>query len=75
MRSRVKWNGQLSRAFDEQQGVRQSGVLSPTLYKLYIIPLLLDWWYENTHLGFRIGTIHFANPACADDIVLMAEDA
>ena len=26
-------------------------------------------------MGFRIGTIHVASPACADDIVLMAEDA
>ena len=43
------------------------------MYKLYINPLL-DW-YENKHLGFRIGTIHVASPACADDIVLMAEDA
>ncbi|CAC5385374.1 unnamed protein product [Mytilus coruscus] len=68
-----KWDGQFSRAFDEQQGVTQGGILSPTLYKLYITPLL-DW-YQNKHLGFRIGTIHAASPECADDIVLLTEDA
>ncbi|CAC5390533.1 unnamed protein product [Mytilus coruscus] len=73
MGSRVKWDGQFSRAFDEQQGVRQGGILSPTMYKIYINPLL-DW-YQNKHFGFRIGTIHAASPACADDIVLLAEDA
>jgi hypothetical protein len=41
--------------FYEQQGVRQGGILSPELYKVFINPLL-DF-YKNNYLGFRIGSI------------------
>jgi hypothetical protein len=32
----VKWDGQLSRFFRLAAGVRQGGVLSPTLFSIYI---------------------------------------
>lgn len=72
LRSKVKWENCNSRSFAEEQGVRQGGILSPVLYEAYINPLLN--WYENKHLGFRIGSSHVASPSCADDIVLLSDD-
>ena len=72
LKSKVKWEDGLSVAFNEHQGVRQGGIMSPTLYKTFINPLLN--WYADKHLGYRIGTIHTASPTCADDIVLLSED-
>ena len=60
-----KWAGRLSKSFSEQQGVRQGGIMFPTLYMLDL--------YEQNHLGFRIGSIQTASPTCADDIVLLSE--
>jgi hypothetical protein len=34
--TKVKWEGQISRGFEEKQGVRQGGVWSPTAYKVFI---------------------------------------
>ena len=36
----VKWQGEMSPVFFNQQGVRQGGVLSADLYKLFINDLL-----------------------------------
>jgi hypothetical protein len=33
--SKVKWEGKISSPFDEQQGARQGGILSPELYSLH----------------------------------------
>ncbi|CAC5372934.1 unnamed protein product [Mytilus coruscus] len=38
--SAVKWNNQPTQQFNVLQGVRQGGILSTDLYKLYINPLL-----------------------------------
>ena len=38
----VKWLGQISEIFNVNQGLRQGGVLSANLYKLYINPLLVQ---------------------------------
>jgi hypothetical protein len=38
--TKVKWEGQISRGFEEKQGVRQGGVWSPTAYKVFINSLL-----------------------------------
>jgi hypothetical protein len=46
--SSIKWVGQTSQPFVVNQGVRQGGILSTDLYKLYINPLLIrlqDWQY------------------------------
>jgi hypothetical protein len=69
LHSKVKWEGKISSPFYEQQGVRQGGILSPELYKVFINPLL-DF-YKNNYLGFRIGSIQVNSPTCADDIVLL----
>ena len=71
MNSKVKWDGNISKSFDEQQGVRQGGILSPELYKVFINPLLE--FYKTNNLGFKIGSIHIGSPTCADDIVLLSK--
>jgi hypothetical protein len=71
MNSKVKWDGNISKSFDEQQGVRHGGIVSPELYKVFINPLLE--FYKTNNLGFKIGSIHIGNPTCADDIVLLSK--
>ncbi|CAC5394928.1 unnamed protein product [Mytilus coruscus] len=69
MRSRVKWDGQFSRAFDEQQGVRQGGILSPTMYKIYINPLLDRSVYtEISRSRFNKNKVSAICPSCLDGI-------
>ena len=72
MTSQVKWEGELSRPFAEQQGVRQGGIWSPTAYKAFINPILKI--FEENALGLRIGSIHVATPTCADDELLLSKD-
>jgi hypothetical protein len=57
-----------SEAFSIHQGVKQGGLLSAELYKLYIEDLLKT--YENSKLGFHIGTLTINAIACADDTAL-----
>jgi hypothetical protein len=35
--SKVKWKGNTSNSFQIHQGVRQGGILSPFLYKLFVL--------------------------------------
>jgi hypothetical protein len=73
-KSVVKWEGKLSQLgpFKVNQGVRQGGILSTNLYKLYINQLLN--MYETTGIGYRIGNISVNSTACADDIALISEE-
>ena len=66
----VKWNGMTTNPFNVNQGVRQGGVLSTDLYKLYINTVLDQ--IEDSGLGMHIGTISCAAPTCADDVALLA---
>jgi hypothetical protein len=70
--SSVKWADQRSESFEVNQGVRQDGILSTDLYKLYINPLLKR--LEATHIGLRIGNISTNSTACADDVALLSEN-
>jgi hypothetical protein len=36
----IKWKGYISESFHIEQGVRQGGILSADLYKIYVDPLL-----------------------------------
>ena len=67
-RTVIKWDGQQSEEFDIEQGVRQGGILSTDLYKVYGNNLLnrLDGIYQ----GATIGEIGCAAPACADDVAV-----
>lgn len=70
--SSIKWGGKISIPFKVNQGVRQGGILSTDLYKLYINPLLDR--LEHTGLGYKLGNISINNTACADDIALMSDN-
>jgi hypothetical protein len=70
--SSVKWGGEQSNSFEEQQGVRQGGILSPDLYKICINPLLRD--LESTSVGFHIGSTYVGVPTCADDMTVIASN-
>ena len=66
--SKIKLNGNLSESFDIIQGVRQGGVLSADLYKVYVDPLLHQ--LQDSGLGMKIGHVPCCATACADDITL-----
>jgi hypothetical protein len=53
--SAVKWIGQTSTFFKVSQGVRQGGILSADLYKIYVNPLLDR--LNKTGLGAKVGDI------------------
>jgi hypothetical protein len=67
---RVVINGLRSREYEVHQGVRQGGVLSTHLYKLYIHDLLET--LQTQAEGLHIGPYFLASPTCADDLLLMA---
>ena len=64
----VKWDGQFSDSFEIRQGVRQGGILSTDMYKVYNNKLLDR--LESVMLGIRIGGINCVAPTCADDTTL-----
>ncbi len=70
--TQVKWNSELSKPIAQLQGVRQGGILSTTLYKVYN-QSILDC-LERAQLGYRIGHLHLGSPTCADDIALLANN-
>jgi hypothetical protein len=68
----IKWNGKTSRPYTTQLGVKQGGILSPALYKIYINDLLET--LQRSALGTSIGTTFIGSPTCADDILLLSND-
>jgi hypothetical protein len=50
--------------------LRQGGVLSADLYKLYINPLLS--FLDDSGLCGKIGNINVCAPTCSDDVALIA---
>ena len=64
--SSVKWEGDFSEAFHITQGVRQGGILSADMYKLYINSLLDR--IEHSGIGGHIGDVVCSAPTCADDM-------
>jgi hypothetical protein len=48
--TRVKWKGELSNAYPVLQGVREGGILSTHLYKIFVQDLLLE--LEENTLGY-----------------------
>ena len=70
--SAIKFNGLVSENCNILQGVRQGGILSADLYKIYIDPLLKQ--LQQSRLGMHIGYIECVTTACADDITLNCTD-
>jgi hypothetical protein len=67
MTAKAKWRGCVSSSVDIEQGVRQGGVLSPSLYKSYINGLLSE--LEASGRGLCIGTTFVGSPGVVDDIM------
>ena len=82
-KSAVKWQGDISKhlrhdiwgyiskKFQVEQGVRQGGILSTDLYKVYSNSLL-DRLSTNKD-ATRIGPVICVAPACADDVAIGAD--
>ena len=68
----VRWNGIDSRHYQVQKGVKQGGILSPHLYKVYINDLLQS--LQHHRIGTSIGTTFLGVPTCADDVLLISSD-
>ena len=66
----IRWNGKYSSPYQVKQGVKQGGILSPCLYKLYLYDLLDT--LKKSDLGLRIGCTYVGTPTCADDVLHLA---
>ena len=61
----VRWMGQTSKSFYIHKGVRQGGILSTDMYKIYLNPSLNRM--SETGEGGKIGEIDCTAPTAADD--------
>ena len=66
----IIWKGEFGEYIHVQQGVRQGGILSLFLFKLYIDDILNE--ICNSHEGCRLSLMRMDVLAYADDIVLLA---
>ena len=67
----VRWCDQTSEPFEILQEVRQGGVLSTDLYKVYSNPLLDR--VTGLLTGGMVGDVCCAAPACADDVTFTSD--
>ena len=68
----VRWKGAHSRTYKVSQGVRQGGILSTWLYKLYVNDLLQQ--LQASGIGHHIGPEYVGCPTVADDVLLLANN-
>ena len=68
--SSIKWQGKLSPAFIDDQGLRQGGDSSADAFKTKTNPMLDN--LEQSGEGYCIGTTSVAAPTCADDTTLVS---
>jgi len=66
----VSWNGINSKKFVIKNGVRQSGIVSPVLFCVYIDGLLC--MLRDSNVGCFIGDVSVGALAYADDVTLLA---
>jgi hypothetical protein len=67
---RVRWGKETTESFNASNGVKQGGVLSPTLFSVYIEELLTR--LKRACLGCHIGTVFAGVSGYADDVNLLA---
>ena len=67
------WDGEQSRPFNINQGVKQGAILSPLLYNLFNNGLLET--LVQSGLGVKIGSVYCGPPMYADDLALIAFSA
>ena len=70
--STINWNGEASEKFEVIQGVKQGGLLSADLYKVYSNDLFDT--LDQCGVGGRIGDIRIAAPGCCDDVAVQSND-
>ena len=67
----VRWNGVYSNWFLISAGVRQGGILSPTLFSIYMDPLIAN--LRQLGLGCQIHGCFYGCLIYADDILLVSQ--
>ena len=67
---RVRWGTSVTEGFQATNGVKQGGVLSPSLFTLFVDPLLKR--LSNLEAGCCIGEVCCASLGYADDIILLS---
>ena len=65
--TRVTWKGELSNTYLVLQGVREGGILSTHLYKIFVQDLLLE--LEENSLGYHLDNVYIGTPTCAAEVV------
>ena len=70
--ARIKWNNQSGEYNYIDKGVRQGGILSPLLFKIYIDDLLCD--LNKMNEGCIFGITRITLVAYADDVVLLSNN-
>ena len=70
--ARIVWNGVKGSYGRIEKGVRQGGILSPFLFKLYIDDVLQE--IAGMEVGCRLGILRINILAYADDLVLIADN-
>ena len=71
--ARIKFRGHIGEFHDITRGVRQGGILSPILFKLYIDSLIND--ISSMDIGCKLGISCINILTYADDIVLLSNSA
>ena len=69
-KAQIVWNGEMGEYINIEKGVRQGGILSPLLFKLYIDDVLND--ICNSDIGCKSGILCMNILAYADDLVILA---
>ena len=66
----VRWNGQVSSSLSVSSGVRQGGILSPSLFNLYVNCFITQ--LRNSDLGCHVKNIYLGCLMYADDLLLIS---
>ena len=67
---KVRFNSVLSNTFGVSNGVKQGGILSPTLFTCYIDGMLSE--LQHSKLGCHVGYTYTGCVSYADDLVILA---
>ena len=70
--ARIIWGGSSGEYFNINEGVRQGGILSPFLFKLYINSVIES--IAEMEIGCRLGYTRLNILAYADDVILVADN-